>query len=103
MTSGFSGSPAATASRSDTRRAARSSSTSMRHTVGGAHRVVIGSDASRSSVRAAEKRAVACTNTVAAAFHGANTLLHACFAQPGELMFQCTSPGRRPTQYMVVR
>src|ERR1044072_9896010 len=42
-------------------------------------------------------------NTVASAFHGANTLLHACFAQPGEEMLRCTSPGSRPIQYIVDR
>src|SRR5262249_12144919 len=41
--------------------------------------------------------------TVASAFHGANTLLHACFAQPGEEMLRCTSPGSRPIQYIVDR
>jgi hypothetical protein len=43
------------------------------------------------------------TKTVAPAFHGANTQLHACFAQPGELMFQWMSPGFRPIQYIVDR
>ncbi len=42
-------------------------------------------------------------NTQAWAFHGANTLLHACFAQPGEEMLRWTSPGRRPIQYIVDR
>ncbi len=40
---------------------------------------------------------------VASAFHGANTLLQACFAQPGEEMFRWTSPGRSPIQYAVDR
>ena len=40
---------------------------------------------------------------VASAFHGANTLLQACLAQPGEEMFRCTSRGRNPIQYMVDR
>jgi hypothetical protein len=42
-------------------------------------------------------------NTVASAFQGAKTLLQACFAQPGEEMLRCTSPGRRPIQYIVDR
>nr|BFE68813.1 hypothetical protein GCM10020092_021140 [Actinoplanes digitatis] len=42
-------------------------------------------------------------NTHAWAFHGAKTLLHACFAQPGDEMFRCTSPGRSPIQYIVDR
>ena len=29
--------------------------------------------------------------------------LHACLAQPGEEMLRCTSPGRRPIQYIVDR
>ena len=37
------------------------------------------------------------------ASHGANTLDQACFAQPGEEMFRCTSVGRRPIQNMVDR
>src|ERR1044071_253815 len=41
--------------------------------------------------------------TVASAFQGANTLLHACFAQPGDEMLRCTSPGSRPIQYIVDR
>src|SRR5215212_7618594 len=41
--------------------------------------------------------------TQACAFHGAKTLLHACLAQPGELMLRCTSPGCRPIQYIVDR
>src|SRR3954454_25088605 len=42
-------------------------------------------------------------NTHACAFHGAKTLLHACLAQPGDEMLRCTSPGRRPIQYIVDR
>ncbi len=37
------------------------------------------------------------------AFHGANRLLHACLAQPGEEMFRWTSPGWLPIQYIVDR
>jgi len=36
--------------------------------------------------------------TVDSAFHGAKKQLHACFAQPGELMFQWRSPGCSPIQ-----
>ena len=41
--------------------------------------------------------------TEASALNGAKKLLQACFAQPGELMFQCLSPGCRPSQYIVER
>ena len=40
---------------------------------------------------------------VAPAFHGAKKLDHACFAQPGEEMLRCTSPGCAPIQYIVLR
>ena len=40
---------------------------------------------------------------VAPAFQGANTLDQACFAQPGEEMLRWTSPGLRPSPYMVDR
>ncbi len=73
----------------------------MRQTVGGAQSVVIWCLTSASSVAFALKRDVLWMNTVAPAFHGAKTQLHACFAQPGELMFRWTSPGLRPIQYMV--
>ena len=43
------------------------------------------------------------TNAVAPAIHGANTLLHACLAQPGEEMLRWTSPGSSPIQYIVDR
>ena len=43
------------------------------------------------------------TSTQASAIHGAKTLLHACFAQPGEEMLRCTSPGSSPIQYIVDR
>jgi len=42
-------------------------------------------------------------STVAPAFHGANTLLHACLAHPGDEMLRWTSPGSSPIQYMVDR
>jgi hypothetical protein len=71
--------------------------------VGGAQSVVTPQRASVSSTRRASKRAASDTKTAAPAFHGANTLLHACFAHPGELMFQCTSPSRTPIQYIVER
>jgi len=56
-----------------------------------------------SSRPGALKRAEFAIMTVASAFQGANTLLHACFAHPGEETFRCTSPGRIPIQYMVDR
>ncbi len=40
---------------------------------------------------------------VACAIHGAKKQLHACFAQPGELMLRCTSPGLAATQNEVAR
>src|SRR3954454_18602522 len=40
---------------------------------------------------------------VASASQGAKTLLQACLAQPGELRLRCTSPGFRPSQYIVAR
>ena len=40
---------------------------------------------------------------VASAHHGAKTFDHACLAQPGEEMLQCTSPGSSPIQYIVER
>src|SRR5579863_10477338 len=90
MISGFSGSPAPTISRSFTAYEASGSCTSMRQTVGGAHIVVMLCFVSVSSACLASKRAYCETNTHACAFHGANKQLHACLAQPGELMFQCT-------------
>ena len=75
----------------------------MRQTVGGAHRLVTEQRVSVSSSRRAEKRAVLRISTHASAFHGAKTLLHACFAQPGEEMLRWTSPGCSPSQYIVER
>ena len=76
---------------------------SIRHTVGGAHRLVTEHRVSVSSSRRAENRVELRISTVASAFHGAKTLLHACFAQPGDEMLRCTSPGCRPSQYIVER
>src|SRR5215831_15854703 len=104
MTSGFSGSPAPTHSRSVRMSAlARSAWTSIRQTVGGAHSEVMPQDPMASSRAAAENRSWPSMNAVAPAVSGANTLLHACFAQPGEDTFRCTSPGCRPIQYRVDR
>ena len=75
----------------------------IRQTVGGAHRLVTEHRVSVSSRRRAEKRAALRISTVASAFHGAKTLLHACFAQPGDEMLRWTSPGCRPSQYIVER
>ena len=59
MTSGLSGSPAPTSSRSDSasRQAARSCCTSIRQTVGGAQKVVTLASRSTSSIALASKRA----------------------------------------------
>lgn len=42
-------------------------------------------------------------NTVASAIHGAKKQLQACLPHPGELIVRCTSPGRTPSQYIVLR
>src|SRR6266536_5993441 len=76
---------------------------SIRQTVGGAQKVVTPQRIMASSSGRAENRAKSATNAVASAFHGAKTLLHACFAQPGEEMFRWTSPGSSPIQYIVDR
>jgi hypothetical protein len=68
----------------------------MRQTVGGAQSVFTSCSRSTWTARFAEKRGASWTRMVAPAFHGAKKLDHACFAQPGELMFQWRSPGRRP-------
>ena len=68
---------------------------------GGQHKVVTACCRITSIWRAARKRAVSCITSVAPAFQGEKKLLQACFAQPGELMFWCTSPSRMPIQYMV--
>src|SRR3954462_2448687 len=104
MTSGFSGSPAPTTSRSEgTGCAARSSCTSIRHTVGGAQNVVTPQRAIVSSSPAASNRGWLTTSAVAPAIQGAKTLLHACFAHPGDDTLRCTSPGCSPIQYAVDR
>src|ERR1019366_9611214 len=83
--------------------APRSSSTSRRHTVGGAHSVVTSQREITSRVFLASNRAQLCTKMVAPAFHGAKKLLQACLAHPGVLMFKWMSSGRMPIQYMVAR
>ncbi len=103
MISAFSGSPAQASSRSATFHCARSFWISSRQTVGGAHSVVTPQRTSVSSSAFASKRGWLTMNTVAPAFQGAKKLLQACFAQPGEEMFRCTSPGRNPIQYIVER
>src|ERR1700709_505415 len=74
-----------------------------RHTVGGAQSVVAPQRPMVASSPLASKRGWLTTNTVAPAFHGAKKQLQACLAQPGELMFQCASPGYRPIQHIVDR
>ncbi len=104
MTSGLSGSPAATHSRSTVTSAAlRSAWSSIRHTVGGAQNVVTPCSPSARSSTSAENRSWPSISTVASAFQGAKKLLQACFAQPGEEMLRWTSPGCRPIQYTVDR
>src|SRR3984885_10632971 len=104
ITSGFSGSPAPTHSRSVlTSAAARSACTSIRQTVGGAQSEVTPQAGSASNRAWGENRSCPRISDVAPAIQGANTLLHACLAQPGEEMFRCTSPGCRPIQYIVDR
>src|SRR6202041_2749794 len=100
ITSGLSGSPAATHSRKkDTEAAPRSACSNIRHTVGGAQNVVTAQVPNAESNPPAENRAWFSTRIVAPAFHGAYTLLQACLAQPGEDRFRCTSPGWIPIQY----
>src|SRR5215475_6785468 len=101
MTSGLSGSPAPHTSRSESLQAARSSWISNRHTVGGAQNVVTLQRSSTPSSALALNGAWLTISTVAPAFHGAKKVLQACLAQPGEEMFTWTSPGCRPSQYIV--
>ena len=104
MTSGLSGSPAATHSRSrEVSAADRSAWISIRHTVGGAQNVVTPQSPSAASSPAALNLDWLSIRIVACAFHGANRFDQACLAQPGEEMFRCTSPGWMPIQYMVDR
>src|SRR6266571_7908953 len=104
ITSGLVGSPAPTQSRRlRTSALARSACTSIRQTVGGAHSDVTPQAGMASSSAAAENRSWPRMSEVAPAIHGANTLLQACFAQPGDDTFRCTSPGCSPIQYMVER
>src|SRR5579872_916711 len=104
ITSGLSGSPAPTHSRSVlTSAAARSDCTSIRQTVGGAQSEVTPQAGIASNRTCGENRSWPRISEVAPAIQGANTLLHACLAQPGDEMFRCTSPGCRPIQYIVDR
>src|SRR6516162_1051994 len=103
MTSGLSGSPAPQASRKSTLKSDNRSWMNSRQTVGGAHSVVTPQRAIVASKALASKRGWLTTNTVAPAFHGAKRQLQACLAQPGEEILRWTSPGCRPSQYMVER
>ena len=105
ITSGFSGSPALTTSRSGIRpfQGARSLCTSIRQTVGGAQNVVTRHRSITASSDCGSNRGWFTTSTVASASHGANRLLQACLAQPGEEMLRWTSPGCSPIQYIVAR
>src|SRR3954463_6078666 len=101
--SGFSGSPALTTSRNLTGYLRRSSWTSILHAVGGAQRVVTPKRTNLSRVLEALNQVSFDAKMDAPAFHGAKNELQACFAQPGELMFQWRSPGLMPIQYIVER
>src|SRR5689334_21759295 len=101
ITSGLSGSPAPQTSRRESLQAARSSWISRRHTVGGAQKVVTLHRSRTPSRPLALNGAWLTIRTVAPAFQRAKKVLQACLAEPGEEMFTCTSPGFRPSQYMV--
>src|SRR5215470_15001228 len=103
ITSGLSGSPAPQTSRKLILKSERFSWMNNRHTVGGAHSVVTPQRTMVASKPLASKRGWLTTNTVAPAFHGAKKQLQACLAQPGDEMLRWTSPGCRPSQYMVER
>src|SRR6476620_1010707 len=103
MTSGFSGSPAPTTSRSDPGPPDRSALISIRHTVGGAQKLVTSFSRSTSSRSPASKRAYDSTTIVASEIHGAKKHDQSCLAQPGLERFRCLSPGRRPIQKAVER
>ena len=76
---------------------------SIRHTVGGAQNDVTSRSRSSVSSAAASNRRTLWTNTVASAIQGVKKHDQACLAQPGEEMFRWTSPGCRPSQYIVDR
>ena len=76
---------------------------SIRHTVGGAQKLVTSFSRNTSSSSPASNRAYDSTTIVASEIHGAKKHDQACLAQPGEEMLRCTSPGRRPSQYIVER
>ena len=80
-----------------------SSCTNIRQTVGGAQRLVTPFAAIASSMPRALKRGWLAIKTVAPAFQGAKRQDQACLAQPGEEIFKCTSPGRKPSTNMVER
>src|ERR1700755_2972888 len=103
ITSGLSGSPAPQTSRKETLKSARRSWMNSRHTVGGAHSVVTLQRPMVASSDFASKRGWLTMKIVAPAFHGAKKQLQACLAQPGDEILRCTSPGFRPSQYMVER
>src|ERR1700722_740149 len=85
ITSGLSGSPAATHSRSpDVFAADRSAWMSIRHTVGGAQNVLTPQSPSAASSPWALNLDWFKMRIVAEAFHGAKKFDHACLAQPGE-------------------
>src|ERR1700761_7110163 len=101
ITSGLSGSPAPQTSRRLTLKSASFSWMKSRHTVGGAHSVVTPQRPMVDSSCLASKRGWLQMKMVAPAFQGAKKQLQACLAQPGEEMLRCTSPGCKPSQYIV--
>src|ERR1700733_7740516 len=101
MISGLSGSPAPTPSVSATFQDFRSSWISIRHTVGGAQKVVTRQREIVSSRALALKRGWFSIKKQASATHGVKTQLQACLAQPGDEMLRWMSPGLRPIQYIV--
>src|SRR5262249_60802683 len=103
LTSGLSGSPAPQTSRKLTWKPDSLSWMNSRHTVGGAHSVVTPQRPMIESSPFASKRGWLTMKIVAPAFQGAKKQLQACLAQPGEEILRCTSPGCRPSQYMVER
>ncbi len=102
MISGLTGSPAALTSRRTTFHCLKSCWISIRQTVGGAQKTVTWCSTSASSAARGSKRN-ASAMMVAPAFQGAKKLDQACFAQPGEEMLRCASPGLIPSPYIVER
>ena len=103
MTSGFSGSPAPTHSRSV--RCRRGQVGLDQHPPDRRRRAQRGDPAAADGVEQSRRGEplVAQDERGRPGVPRREHVLHACFAQPGEEMFRCTSPGCRPIQYMVDR